>query len=71
MKERELEMYGCLRADIDAEIAEIIGPKEMYAMAILSDAQVVMGGNPELSRQYINKAKYVMSQILVEKLERV
>lgn len=72
MEKRDLEMFGCPREAVDAELAGYFGPKEMYAMSILSDAQEVLArGDAETARQWMNKAKYVMSQILVEKMERV
>jgi hypothetical protein len=72
MNENDLRMYGCYREYIDVELAECIGPKEMYAMSILSDAQHVLAhGDAETARQFMNKAKYVISQVMREKLERV
>jgi 3-deoxy-D-arabino-heptulosonate 7-phosphate (DAHP) synthase len=72
MEKRDLEMFGCYREEIDAYIADCIGPKEMYAISVLSDAQEILArGDAETARQWINKAKYVMSQIVVQKLENV
>jgi len=66
--QRDLEMFGCTKADLIEMLEDSIGMQEMLAMSILSDAQLVMGANPELARQYINKAKWVMSQIMQNKM---
>lgn len=72
MISREMKMYGCYREDIDAELEECMGSKEMYAMSILSDAQHVLAhGDAETARQFMNKAKYVISKIKRENMERV
>ena len=68
MISREIVMYGCYTEDIDAELADYMGPKEMYAMSILSDAQHVLAhGDTETARQWMNKAKYVISKVMREK----
>jgi hypothetical protein len=72
MISRELVMYGCYAMDIDFELEESMSSKEMYAMSILSDAQHVMAhGDTETARQFINKAKYVISKVMRENKERV
>lgn len=72
MISRELVMYGCYAMDIDFELEESMSSKEMYAMSILSDAQHVMAhGDTETARQFINKAKYVISKVMRENEERV
>ena len=76
MIELDLKMYGCYCEDIDADLADYLGPKEMFAMSILSDAQHVLAhGDAETARQWMNKAKYVISQVMREKaklfMERV
>jgi Na+/phosphate symporter len=72
MISRELVMYGCYAMDIDFELEESTSSKEMYAMSILSDAQHVMAhGDTETARQFINKAKYVISKVMRENKERV
>lgn len=69
MNDQDLKMFGCYREYIDADLNDCIGPKEMYAMSILSDAQHVLDhGDSETARQFMNKAKYVMSVVLEEKL---
>ena len=68
---REIVMYGCYAEDIDAELEECMGSKEMYAMSILSDAQHVLAhGDAETARQFMNKAKYVISKVMRENMER-
>lgn len=72
MLSREFVMYGCYASDIDFELEESMSSKEMYAMSILSDAQHVMAhGDTETARQFINKAKYVISKVMRENMERV
>ena len=39
---------------------------QFLAMSILSDAQHVMESNPETSRQFMNKAKFLMSEVMTE-----
>ncbi len=70
-------MYGCETADLDTMISEAIITKtftgtpinkgrdlSMLAMSILSDAQHVMEhGDTDTARQYINRAKYVITEI--------
>lgn len=61
----ELNMFGCSYDLLDEMIADYLGPLEMLSMSILSDAQEELErGNSEVSRQYINRAKYVMSVII-------
>jgi len=72
MNELDLKMYGCYAKDIDAELEECMSSKEMYAMSILSDAQHVLAhGDAETARQWMNKAKYVISKVMRENMERV
>ena len=67
--QRDLEMFGCTKADLVEMLEDTIGSHEMLAMSILSDAQHVMShGDTETARQFINKAKWVMSQIMKNKL---
>ena len=64
-KDTQVAMFGCTYAELDHMIADYIGPLEMLSMSILSDAQEELArGNSEVSRQYMNRAKYVMSEIL-------
>ena len=70
MNDNDLQMFGCYREYIDAEIADMIVPNPMmYAMSVLSDSQAVMKNNPEKARQLINIAKYVMMNIEIDKRE--
>ena len=67
--ENEIKMYGCTKADLIEMLEDSIGSYEMLAMGIMSDAQHVMAhGDTETARQFINKAKWVMSQIMKNKL---
>jgi len=66
MRDKEIVMYGCTRADLDDMIEEdlmpMMGGHYMLAMSILSDAQECIAmGLHDRARQYINRAKYVMS----------
>ena len=67
--QRDLEMFGCTKADLVEMLEDSFGMQEMLAMSILSDAQHVMAhGDTETARQFINKAKWVMSQIMQNKM---
>jgi hypothetical protein len=62
----EQEMYGCSKADLDEMIDDALNPymgeHYMLAMSILSDAQERIAiGHGDIARQYINRAKYVIS----------
>lgn len=67
--ERQTQMYGCTTAALqqDWETVKRMYPfRELYAMAILSDAQEEMArGNVERARQYVNKAKWHLSEYMV------
>lgn len=41
----------------------------MLAMAILSDAQELLEFDPDKARQFINKAKFIIAEYLMEKKE--
>lgn len=58
-----VQAFGCTQAELDEMIAEqMFVSYQMLTMSILSDAQAVMaGGNVEQARQFINKAKYIIS----------
>ena len=65
-------MFGCSYAELDGMIADYISPLEMLSMSILSDAQEELAlGHSNLSRQYMNRAKYVMSVIMERKMREV
>ena len=66
LEEKKAEFYmasmGCMKADL---IAGIRGYPEMYAASILSDAQEELAmGNAETARQYMNRAKCVLFEIM-------
>lgn len=65
-EDKQMNMYGCTRADLDdmleEELMPMMGGQYMLAMSILSDAQECIAiGMDDRARQYINRAKYVMS----------
>lgn len=68
--ERERKCYGCAEEDLDKMISRnFYGTKTMLAVSILSDAQQVLEfGRAEECRQFINRAKYVMHDLMA--LER-
>jgi hypothetical protein len=67
--QRYLEMYGCTEADLIEMLEDSIGMQEMLAMSILSDAQEYSArGLNEMTRTAINRAKWVMSQIMQNKM---
>jgi hypothetical protein len=62
----EQEMYGCSKAELDEMIADsimpLMGEHYMLAMSILSDSQECIAiGMHNRARQYINRAKYVLT----------
>lgn len=64
---REIEMFGETIEEMRSWISpftDLNDPKELmlYASGVLSDAQQVLERNPELARQWINKAKYFMRE---------
>ena len=63
-KEEQIKMFGCETAAIDEAMNRYNGQETMMlAMSILSDAQHVMAhGDDETARQFINRAKYVISK---------
>lgn len=68
MENREIQMFGCTKEELYEMLDDCFGDYEMLAMGILSDAQEVMTRNPEEARQFINKAKWVLSQIKRQKM---
>ena len=67
--EKEIEMYGCTKADLIEMLEDSIGSYEMLAMGIMSDAQLMMAMNDtETARQFINKAKWVIQQMMKAKM---
>lgn len=63
MSEREIQMFGCTKAEIDAQDAQAFGHPMMRVMSLLSNAQeeMYMGLN-ERARQSLNMAKYLISK---------
>ena len=70
---RDLAMFGCTKADLHrdwARSSKLYLDRELYIMAILSDAQQVMEfGQHETARQFINKAKWHLTEIITERRE--
>ena len=64
----EIKMFGETIKAMSKERPPFYG-ELMYACAILSDAQEVMKRNPELARQFINKAKWFMTGPLRKETE--
>ena len=62
----EIKMFGCTKAQIDAGVQqESFGNPLMYAAGIISDAQQVLEfGDAEQARQFMNKAKYIIFQVM-------
>ena len=60
-EERQVMMFGETVKDMTESKPEFLSNTE-YAMSILSDAQEVLSVNPNLARQFINKAKYFISR---------
>ena len=72
MTEFESKCYGMTEADIREQYMESITARhcglEMVVMGILSDAQeMVAVGYSENVRLYLNRAKYILSEMLEEK----
>lgn len=63
--DNEVQMFGMTEAAIDAQFKWMIQTMghEMTAISLLSDAQEVMfRGDTERARQWINVAKYILSE---------
>ena len=72
--EWEMQAYGCPAATLDKMVKEqaFPGMELMFAAGILSDAQEVISGefgepDTETARQYINRAKYVIFNLMKDK----
>lgn len=63
MSEQEIKMFGCTKAEIDAQDAKALGHPMMRVMSLMSNAQeeMYMGLN-ERARQSLNMAKYLVSK---------
>jgi hypothetical protein len=66
-EDQQIAMYGVTEAQMvaQAERERVATDSDMtmYAMSILSDAQEMMAIDPNVSRQFINKAKYFISEV--------
>lgn len=65
MSASEKEMFGCTLAEVDQIMSRFLYLDEfhMLAMQMLSDSQEMLErGQAETARQFINRAKYVMSR---------
>ena len=76
MTEFESKCYGMSEADIREQYMESITAHhcglEMVVMGILSDAQeMVAVGYSENVRLYLNRAKYILSEMMEEKSSQV
>ena len=76
MTEFESKCYGMTEADIREQYMESITARhcglEMVVMGILSDAQeMVAVGYSENVRLYLNRAKYILSEMMEEKSSQV
>ena len=72
MTDFETKCYGMSQADIRTQYMESLTARfsglEMVTMSILSDAQELMAmGNTEAARKEINKAKFILSEMMVAK----
>jgi hypothetical protein len=73
MTEFEKNCYGMTEADIREQYMQSITAKfsglEMVAMSVLSDAQELMAmGATEQSRKTINIAKFILSEMMEQKM---
>ena len=68
-EQKYLEVYGCTRADLVEMLDDSCCAWEMLAMGIMSDAQLMMAmDDTETARQFINKAKWVIQQMMKAKM---
>ena len=73
MTEFESKCYGMSEADIREQYMNSLTARysglEMVAMGILSDAQEMLAmGATNDSRQYMNRAKFILSEIMDNRL---
>lgn len=61
--EAQQKMFGCTIGALKEAYNQSHG-RRIFVMGILSDAQEEMAhGNVEVARQFVNRAKYLMSQV--------
>jgi len=72
----ELQAYGCTKADLMRMVKEqsFPGTELMFAAGILSDAQEIISGefgepDTETARQFINRAKCIMFNLMERERE--
>jgi len=61
-EDKQITMFGTKIYVLDAAIEESHDPL-MLSMQMLSDAQEAMRNDPEIARQYINRAKHVIDSV--------
>lgn len=76
MTEFEKQCYGMTESDIREQYMNSLTARlsglEMVVMSILSDAQELLAmGATNDSRQYMNRAKFILSEMMEEKREVV
>ena len=74
MTDFEAKCYGISTKDIQEQYMQSITARyaglEMVVMSILSDAQELLAmGATNDSRQYMNRAKFILSEMMEEKRE--
>ena len=74
MTEFEKQCYGMTESDIREQYMNSLTARlsglEMVVMSILSDAQELLAmGATNDSRQYMNRAKFILSEMMEEKSE--
>ena len=73
-KDRERAMYGCSIVDFKESLEDscsfrVSGPA-MCAMSLMSDAQEeIRCGNGEHARQTLNRAKWILSEYVMDTLK--
>lgn len=66
---QQIKTYGCTIAQLESDLPDYLIKDSgsdllLYAMSIISDAQHMLEmGDAETSRQFMNKAKYYVSQV--------
>lgn len=68
-EEAQIKMFGTT-IEILNDAVEESGDPLMLAMSIMSDAQEAMRNDPEVARQYINRAKHVVDGVRRKRLGR-